>query len=304
MEVGRGRKKKGKTAAPNKTPADAKAGPKPAKKTGTGGLRPPRSSAVVITLPQEAQEKGVTYAKVLAEAKEKISLADCGITGLRFRRAATGARILEVPGASSGAQADSLAQKLQEAFGEVAKITRPTKCAELRVTGMCDSVTSEEVIAAVAQQGDCPRECVKVGPLRNDSWGHSSIWVSCPVVAAKKLGTGGRLLVGWVSAQVTLLKPRPMRCYRCLQNGHVRAACTSDVDRSYDCYRCGITGHKVASCQAAAPKCSLCAAADRPADHMLGSKKCSPPKPKRRAQTTAESRPPPQDTGEEAMDRD
>ncbi|KOB64690.1 Retrovirus-related Pol polyprotein from transposon 17.6, partial [Operophtera brumata] len=86
-------------------------------------------------------------------------------------------------------------------------VSRPTKCAEMRITGMCDSVTPEEVIAAV----DCPRECVKIGSLRCDSWGHSSIWVSCPVAAAQKLGAGGRLLVGWVLAQATLLKLRPMR---------------------------------------------------------------------------------------------
>lgn len=164
--------------------------------TMTSKLRHPRSSAVLITLQPEALGKGVTYAKVLAEAKEKIALADCGITGLRFRKGATGARILEVPGASSGAQADALAQKLRETIGEMAKVSRPTKSAEMRITGMCDSVTPEEVMTAVAHQGGCPRECVKIGSLRCDSWGHSSIWVSCPVAAAKKLGAGGRLLVG------------------------------------------------------------------------------------------------------------
>lgn len=176
--------------APGKPPAAAKVGPKSVQKRGTSKLRPPRSSAVVITLQPEALGKGVTYAKVLAEAKEKIALADCGITGLRFRKGATGARILEVPGASSGAQADALAQKLRETIGEMAKVSRPTKSAEMRITGMCDSVTPEEVMTAVAHQGGCPRECVKIGSLRCDSWGHSSTWVSCPVAAAKRLGQG------------------------------------------------------------------------------------------------------------------
>ncbi|KOB67533.1 Gag-like protein [Operophtera brumata] len=177
---GKNKKKMGRnTVAPNTTgkpPAAAKAGTKTAQKSGIDKLRPPRSSAVVITLQPEAAKKGVTYAEVLTEAKEKIALADCGISGLRFRKAVTGARILEVPGALSSTQADTLAQKLRETIGELAMVSRPTKCAELRITGMCDSVTPEEVIAAVAQQGDCPRECVKIGSLRCDSWGHSSIW--------------------------------------------------------------------------------------------------------------------------------
>lgn len=311
--VGRrqGAKKKGgpKPATPNGTDTtsskkkrEAAAASSTKRKSGVGKMRPPRSSAVVIKLQPEAEEKGITYANVLKEAREKFALADCGIAGgVRLRETATGARIMEVPGATSGAQADALAQKLRESIGGVADISRPTKCAEMRVTGMCDSVSPAEIVAAVAQQGGCPIESVKVGVPRRDSWGNSSVWVSCPVASVKKIGTAGRLLVGWVSAHVTLLKPRPMRCYRCLYGGHVRAKCTNEVDRSDECYRCGRTGHKATDCKADAPRCSLCAAAKKPADHVLGSKKCSPPKPKKRAQPAAESSPPSQPTGEEGM---
>lgn len=269
-------------------------------------LRPPRSSAVVITLQPEAEERGITYAKVLAEARQNISLADCGIVGLRCRKAVTGARILEVPGVTSGEKADSLAQKLRESLGETVKVSRPSLCSELRIVGLDDSVTTEEVAAAVAQHGGCPVESVKVGEIKMDSRGSGAVWTKCPVTAAKKLQAGGRLLIGWVSASVKMLEPRPMRCYRCLETGHVRVNCTSEVDRSDECYRCGQPGHKAAGCTATAPKCSLCAAANKPSDHRSGDKKCSHPKSKKGKmkpgiKPAASSSPPTQPVAVEAM---
>lgn len=260
-------------------------------------LRPPRSSAVVITLQPGAEEKGLTYAAVLTEARNSLDLPSLGIDGLRFRKAVTGARVLEIPGATSAGKADSLAAKLRESLGdENIRITRPTKCAELRVVGLDDSVTSGDVAAAVARAGDCAVDAVKAGEIRTNSSGLGTCWVRCPVTAAKKVSSEGRLLVGWVSAQIRLLPPKPMRCYRCLENGHVRVQCTAVVDRSECCYRCGEVGHKSAQCTAA-PKCCLCAAAGHPADHSVGGKNCAANKKNtrkpRRAQQKADSRPAP-----------
>ncbi|KOB70945.1 Gag-like protein [Operophtera brumata] len=49
--------------------------------------------------------------------------------------------MLEVPGEDSGPKADALAAKLRELFDEdILRVTRPVKCAELRVDGLDDSV--------------------------------------------------------------------------------------------------------------------------------------------------------------------
>lgn len=240
-------------------------------------LQSPRSAAVVVTLLPEAVERGVTYGQVLAEAKAKIDLVGLGITALRFRQAVTGARILEVPGVMSGEKADSLAEKIKEAINnEDIKVSRPTKSVEVRISGLDDSVTKEEVVAAVVRDGNCPVGSVKAGEIRQEPSGTGAVWVRCPVAAAKKLADSGRLLVGWVAAQVRLLKPRPMRCYRCLEAGHVSARCTSEIDRSAECYRCGKPGHKARQCTAAA-HCSVCYAAKKPAEHRLGSAGCDAP---------------------------
>lgn len=242
-------------------------------------IRVPRSEAVVVTLQPEAKERGVTYQKVLAEAKGKLVFADFGTPdGFRFRTAATGAKMFELAGTSSAERADSLAAKLRDVLNpEEARVSRPIKTAEVRVDGLDDSVTPEEVVAALARSGGCPPENVRAGEIRVNAGGLGTIWVRCPVAAAKQVADAGRLLVGWVSARVKLLAPRPMQCYRCLEKGHVRARCTGDTDRSDLCYRCGQPGHKASQCSAE-PNCSLCTAAGKSAGHSIGGNACGAPR--------------------------
>ncbi|XP_047999781.1 uncharacterized protein LOC125236905 [Leguminivora glycinivorella] len=266
LVASKGNKRKNDRAAPVQLTEKAKA----------QKLKAPRSAAVVLTLQPEAVEKGITYRDVIAEAKTKVQLADIDIPGgLRFRRAATGACVLEIPGASSGDKADKLADAIrQQIDGEKIRVSRPTKTVDIRVTGLDDSVTSEEVVAAVARTGGCTIDTVKAGEIRQGFSGLGTVWVQCPIVAAKKVVAGGRLLVGWVSAQVKLLEKRPLRCFRCLRNGHVRAQCTAETDRSETCFQCGKEGHKAANCTAA-PHCAECAAASKPSEHRIGSKACT-----------------------------
>lgn len=237
-------------------------------------LQAPRSTAEVITLQPGAEKRGVTYAKILTEAKSKIDLSELGIKALRFRRAATGARILEIPGVTSGEKADCLAGKLKASLNEEdVRVARPTKCAELRISGLDESVSVEEVAAAVVRDGECSSESIKVGEIREDSSGQNTVWVRCPVKVAKKLANNGRIKIGWAAGQVKLLEPRPMQCFRCLENGHVAAQCKALIDRSNECFRCGQNGHKARQCTAT-PHCNLCAVATKPAEHKMGSKAC------------------------------
>ncbi|CAG4967467.1 unnamed protein product [Parnassius apollo] len=154
----------------------------------------------------------------------------------------------------------------------MARVSRPTKCAELRISGLDDSISAVEVVTAIAQRSECPAEMVKIGEIRRTSSDTGTIWVSCPVPATNKIEGGGRFLIRWVPAQVKILSSRLLQCYKYLHNGHVCAECSSEVDRSNDCYRCGQAGHKFAKCTAT-PNFSLCIAANKAADHVLGSKR-------------------------------
>ncbi|XP_028042705.1 uncharacterized protein LOC114252430 [Bombyx mandarina] len=155
--------------------------------------------------------------------------------------------------------------------------------AELRVTGLDDCTTKDEVAAAIAARGNCALENITVGEQRLGYTGAGSVWVRCPVEAATSLaapppgrpsGEPGRLRVGWIAARVRLLEPRAWRWLRCFSTGHCLTKCVSAVDRSGLCFRCGQPG-QAAVCSAA-PHCLLCAAAGRKADHRAGGKACPP----------------------------
>lgn len=180
--------------------------------------------------------------------------------------------MLEVPGVDSGPMADALANRLQELWPvEDVKVSRPTKLGYIRVWGLDDSTSIEEVVEAVARVGRCPREALKPGKARGDpTW---SVVVGCPVAAAKTVAREGRFLVGWTSARAKLLPPRPRQCFRCLEIGHVREHCTAAVDRSGQCYRCGEEGHKAGTCEAR-PHCTICASSGKPAGHRVSSLAC------------------------------
>lgn len=290
----KGRKKKPTAPTVSQQPEQQKpaAGtPKVAKPKRKKNLTLPRSSAVVITLHAEALDRGVTYTDVLTRAKEAIDLTELGIEGVRSRQAATGARILELPGASSGSKADLLAKKLQSTLADVARVVRPVKSVDLRISGLDDSISAEAVVTAITSKEECSSEHIKVGMIRMGPGGTRVVNVQCPIAVGRALLSKGRLLVGWSSAQVLALDSRPLRCFRCMGIGHTRLLCTSEVDRGELCFRCGKEGHKAATCTVD-PRCAVCAHAHCPYGHVMGGRNCNPPASKGRLVPGNQNTPP------------
>ncbi|XP_059048266.1 uncharacterized protein LOC131843609 [Achroia grisella] len=117
----------------------------------------------------------------------------------------------------------------------------------MHLMGLDDSVGVEEIAAAIASAGDCQVQDVKVGDVRRNPTGAGACWVRAPIRAMKAITTAAKLKVGWVVVRAELLRQRQLRCFRCLEEGHVRAQCTKAECRSGLCYRCGESGHKVAA---------------------------------------------------------
>lgn len=84
-----------------------------------------------------------------------------------------------------------------------------------------------------------------------------SVIIRCPVAVANNLTITGCLLIGWTFASVQLLEARPLQCYRCLEKGHIRQRCYTDVDCNGLCYLCGEFGHVANGCSAK-PHCPVC----------------------------------------------
>lgn len=242
-------------------------------------LNPPRTAAVVITLRPDAERKGVSYAHVLGRAMDAINLEELEIPAFKFRQTVTGARKLELPKELDASKADLVAEKLRPVLAGLADVARPTKCTDVRIVDLDDSVTSEQVAAAVAKAGNCAVDLVKARGMQRGPGGMGALFVRCPVAVAKTLLNTGRLLVGWSSARVQVLEPRPLRCYKCLGVGHTRSRCPSSSTREDLCFRCGQEGHKSSTCTNAL-RCAVCAHAGRPSGHYMGGRQCNPPKEK------------------------
>ncbi|XP_013166458.1 PREDICTED: DNA-binding protein HEXBP-like [Papilio xuthus] len=214
--------------------------------------------------------------------------------------------MLEVGGEAAPEKADSLAARLREVLSpEVVRVARPVKCAEVRITGLDDSVTAAEVVESVAREGGCAADAVRSGRLTVGPRGDGSLWLSVPVAAAKKVTDAGRVRVGWTSARVVLLASRPTRCFRCLETGHMGAKCPGEVDRSKLCFRCGKPDHRARDC-VADPNCPVCEAAAKPAGHLIGGDGCATagqrPAPKGRSAPKRRPRRKAKKAGAERMD--
>ncbi|TLM46172.1 hypothetical protein FEC26_18870, partial [Acinetobacter baumannii] len=130
------------------------------------------------------KEKGITYHEVMTQARGGVNVDALGVEGgLKVRQTANGARLVECPGANSSAAAEKLAVRLREILPdpEVVRIARPVKMGEIKITGLDECATKEEVAAAIASQGNCALADVKVGELRVTYSGTRTAWARCPI---------------------------------------------------------------------------------------------------------------------------
>lgn len=236
--------------------------------------RPPRTAAVTLTCPPGE------YARVMQVAREKINLRDIGIEALRPRRAATGAIVLEVPGPNGPEKATALRDKMEEALRDIegVKVAKPVKMGELRINRILDSTTVDEIREAISRIGGCSAEEVRTGDIKPAPNGLGTLWAQCPLAAANKVVSTGKIGIGqgWSTLTVQALEPRLLRCYKCLEPGHVQASCPSADNRRSLCYRCSREGHVAKNCEFN-PHCAICEGAGRPSAHKMGGRACKAP---------------------------
>lgn len=233
--------------------------------------KPPRTAAIAI----KDTKDGFSYASALRSLRGKIALPEPKIENSHIRKAANGGIIIEIPGEDRTKKADILKEKIAEVLGDSAKVTRPKIKGEVRLVGLDDSVVPDEVADTLAMAGGCLSGEVKVGAIRPMANGLYTVWACCPIGAAIKASSSGKIRIGWTVAKIELLKSRQVQCYKCWGKGHLRAQCVSNIDLSGACYRCGNEGHTAVTCQNVVA-CALCKLQGKPHEHRVGSQQCKP----------------------------
>jgi hypothetical protein len=134
--------------------------------------RSPRSSAVTLTLSEEAR---ISYVEALTTARGKIPLAEVGIEKMKMRKAMTGAIVLEVLGDKDREKASALATRLAQVLDQATvKVAAPARMAQLRVDGIDISITKEELRNALALAAGCCGAELQVGEIGTSRGGLGS----------------------------------------------------------------------------------------------------------------------------------
>lgn len=229
-----------------------------------------KPAVVTIT----SKPDGVTYAQILAKAREKVSLRELGIQNTVIRRAMNGAIVIEVPGPNGKQLASSLSSCLAEVLADDARVLNPVAMGELRLRGIDPSTTMEEIREELERLCGCGRQDFRVSPISVMRDGMGVAWITCPLEFAAKIAEKGVIALGWTRVKIELLKKRPVQCFRCWKFGHVRGNCRSEIDRKGSCFRCGLTGHTVGNCNAGAPRCVICEDLGMEFRHRMGTPRC------------------------------
>lgn len=231
---------------------------------------PPKTAAVSII----GRDKNFSYKEALLKTRQEISLKNLKIENTRLRRAANGGYLIEILDKDNAGKAKVLQERLRAILPEEqATVACPVTYGELRFIGLDETILSTEVEQFIVSEGKCDKDNVKVGqiqPMRN---GLNTVWVRCPLSAATAIASRKKVSMGWTFVRVELLKSRPLQCYKCWSYGHVRYACTSQVDRSNLCFNCGGEGHLLRNCQLP-PCCVVCIEMGRKGNHRMGSAQC------------------------------
>lgn len=129
-----------------------------------------RTEAIVVHKAEQVE----SYADILRKVKGNNNIEELGIRETRIRRTVTGSLLIQIAGEESKKKADVLAERMREMVGQEAKVGRPSRKAEIKISGLDEDTTVEDV-AAIAKYGDCDSTEIKAGGIRRNRQGEGDI---------------------------------------------------------------------------------------------------------------------------------
>jgi len=125
------------------------------------------------------------------------------------------------------------------------------------VKDLDEVTTKEEVLESlIAEFGEIQLSAASIVSLRRAYGGTQIATIRLPAKSAEKLLEAEKVRIGWVVCRVRR-KTTPIRCFKCMEFGHVAGRCPNAEDCAGACFKCGEKGHQAKTCKNAA-KCLLC----------------------------------------------
>jgi hypothetical protein len=191
---GRGRVEVRGEAPASRTLPDPSAQSQSSKRKGKDPLRATRrrlkkTSAVIVNGPGN-------YGEAMSLLKQKINLAELGIEGVRARRAFDGGLVIEIPGERVEEKAGRFAESMRSVLGSAEGlgdvwVSVPTQRSSLRLCGIEDSTTEEEIKNSVAEAGGCSPSDMSIGRWTSVPGRLRRVVVQCPSRAVVRIAKAG-----------------------------------------------------------------------------------------------------------------
>lgn len=86
---------------------------------------------------------------------------------------------------------------MRKVVGEEARVGRPSRKAEIRISGLDEDTTVEDVVTAVTKYGECDNADVKARVIKRSRLEEGDIWIRCSWTCASELNKKRRIRIGW-----------------------------------------------------------------------------------------------------------
>ncbi|XP_060665565.1 uncharacterized protein LOC132797808 [Drosophila nasuta] len=221
------------------------------KHTRNARLESAKPDAVIVSAPANT-----SYADILRSVKSEPKLKELGQHVRGIRKTLKGELLFELS-KPSDPNTKVFQEAIKEFLGPSIDVRSLTKMTSIEVKDLDEVTSGEELLEAIITQfGEIGVNQSSIITIRRSYGSRQTASLRIPVDSAAKLLKAGKLRVGWNTCRIRR-KIQPIRCYRCMEFGHIQSRCTAEADCSGNCYNYGEAGHQAKTCSKK-PKCILC----------------------------------------------
>lgn len=120
---------------------------------------PENAAAVTITCPQES------YSRVMRIVRDRVDLKSIRVPEVIPKRTRTGVLALLVPGSDNKEKANKITSALRQSLSDQERIwiAHPIRTTELKVKGLIEFMSEEEIKEQISEMRECPIKDIKTG---------------------------------------------------------------------------------------------------------------------------------------------